>query len=314
MKKLVLLLSAMFLVSEAHARDTLSIVGSSTVFPFATTVAEKFGQNSGYKTPVIESTGSGGGMKMFCKGIGTLTPDITNASRQIKESERALCAKNNVTPIERHIGFDGITFSQSKTGPEIALTKEEIYKAVAAKVWNGKEFVDNQYNNWSDINPDLPNIKIDIMIPPTTSGTRDAFVELVMHSVCKKKYGLPKKGADGYKKQCTAVRTTNHVVQMGENDNLLIEKLQNDENRFAVFGFSFLDMNRDKVNAVAIDGVKPEFETIADGSYGVSRPLFYYIKKEHLGIIPGIEEYDATFKKLRKPGGPLTDQGLIPLN
>lgn len=314
MKKLVLLLSAMFLVSEAHARDTLSIVGSSTVFPFATTVAEKFGQNSAFKTPVIESTGSGGGMKMFCKGIGTLTPDITNSSRQIKETERALCAKNNVTPIERHIGFDGITFSQSKTGPEIALTKEEIYKAVAAKVWNGKEFVDNQYNNWSDINPDLPNIKIDIMIPPTTSGTRDAFVELVMHSVCKKKYGLPKKGENGYKKNCTAVRTTTHVVQMGENDNLLIEKLQNDEHRFAVFGFSFLDMNRDKVNAVAIDGVKPEFETIADGSYGVSRPLYYYLKKEHIGIIPGIEEYDSWFKKLSKPGGPLTDQGLIPLN
>lgn len=316
MKILLTSVLATMLVFPAYARDQISIVGSSTVFPFATTVAEKFGQNSGFRVPVIESTGSGGGMKMFCKGIGTLTPDITNASRQIKESERAMCAKNNVTPIERHIGFDGITFSQSKTGPAIQLTKEEIYKAVAAKVWNPdhKMFMENKSNTWSDINPKLPNIKIDIMIPPTTSGTRDAFVELVMHSVCKKKYGLPKKGEDGYKKNCTAVRTTTHVVQMGENDNLLIEKLQNDENRFAVFGFSFLDMNRDKVNAVAIDGVKPEFETIADGSYGVSRPLFYYIKKEHIGIIPGIEEFDSFFTKMRKPDGPLVDQGLIPLN
>ena len=310
MKKIVLAMALIATASTAYARDQISIVGSSTVFPFATTVAEKFGQNSGFKSPVIESTGSGGGMKMFCKGVGTDTPDIANASRAIKSTEAALCEKNGVTPIERQIGFDGITFSQSIEGETIKLTKEEIYKAVAYNVWNGSEFVVNPYKTWSDINSSLPNKEIDIMIPPTTSGTRDAFVELIMHNVCRKVYGLEKKVA---KKECTAVRTDGPVVPMGENDNLLIEKLQADEDRFAVFGFSFLDMNRDKVKAVAVDGVLPEFETIADGSYGVSRPLFYYIKKEHIGIIPGIEQFDEAFKKMSVADGPLADQGLIPL-
>lgn len=311
MKRLSIILAAMLLSSQAYARDTISIVGSSTVFPFATTVAEKFGQQTEFKSPIIESTGSGGGMKMFCKGIGTDTPDITNASRAIKKTELELCKKGGVTPIERLLGYDGITFSQSNAAETVSLTKEEIYKAVAYNVWNGSEFVANPYKKWSDINPSLPNKDIDIMIPPTTSGTRDAFVELVMHNVCRKVYKLDKKVA---KKECTAVRTDgSYVVQMGENDNLLIEKLQADKDRFAVFGFSFLDMNRDKVKAVAIDGVKPEFETIADGSYGISRPLFYYIKKEHIGIIPGIEEFDAMFKKLSEADGPLADQGLIPV-
>jgi len=309
-KLALVLFSTIFLTTSAYARDRISIVGSSTVFPFATTVAEKFGQGSEFKSPVIESTGSGGGMKMFCKGVGTDTPDITNASRAIKSTEAALCEKNGVTPIERQIGFDGITFSQSNDAEAISLTKEEIYKAVAYNVWNGSEFVVNPNNKWSDINPSLPNKDIDIMIPPTTSGTRDAFVELIMHHVCRKVYKMEKKVA---KKECTAVRTDEHVVQMGENDNLLIEKLQADEDRFAVFGFSFLDMNRDKVKAVAVDGVKPEFETIADGSYGVSRPLFYYIKKEHIGIVPGIEQFDDMFKKMSEADGPLADQGLIPL-
>lgn len=310
MKRLILTVAAIMLSTSAFARDQISIVGSSTVFPFATTVAEKFGQGSGFRAPVIESTGSGGGMKMFCKGIGTGFPDITNASRAIKSSEAEMCKKNGVTPIERQIGFDGITFSQSKDAQDFALTKEDIYKAVAFNVWNGKEFVANSNKTWKDVNPSLPNLDIDIMIPPTTSGTRDAFVELIMHDVCRKNYKLDKKVA---KKECTAVRTDKHVVQMGENDNLLIEKLVVDKDRFAVFGFSFLDMNRDKVKAVSVDGVKPEFETIADGSYKVSRPLFYYIKKEHIGVIPGIEEFDALFQRLSVADGPLAEQGLIPL-
>lgn len=311
MKKLALVLFSILFTTSAYARDQISIVGSSTVFPFATTVAEKFGQVSKFRSPVIESTGSGGGMKMFCKGVGTDTPDITNSSRAIKKTEAELCAKNGVTPIERLLGYDGITFSQSAAADSISLTKEEIYKAVAFNVWNGSEFVANPNKMWSDINSSLPNKKIDIMVPPTTSGTRDAFVELIMHNVCRKVYGLDKKVA---KKECTAVRTDEHVVQMGENDNLLIEKLQADKDRFAVFGFSFLDMNRDKVKAVAVDGVLPEFETIANQSYGVSRPLYYYIKKEHIGIIPGIEDFDVMFKKMSAADGPLADQGLIPLN
>lgn len=321
MRNLILAASAALLLTTttAFARDQISIVGSSTVFPFATTVAEKFGQSSKWKTPVIESTGSGGGMKMFCKGVGATTPDITNASRAIKKSEAELCAKNGVTPIERLIGYDGIVFSNSKNGEKFSLTKQDIFLAVADQVptstLNGKPTAwgPNPNKTWKDVNPALPNIKIDIMIPPTTSGTRDAFVELVMHSVCKKGYGMPKKGADGYKSMCTAVRTDGPVVQVGENDNLIIEKLVDEPKRFGVFGFSFLDQNSDKVQGAKIDGVLPSFESIADSSYGISRPLFYYIKEQHIGVIPGIEEYDALFTKMRKPEGVLEEQGLIPL-
>ena len=318
MRNLILAASAALLLTTttAFARDQISIVGSSTVFPFATTVAEKFGQASQWKTPVIESTGSGGGMKMFCRGVGTGTPDITNSSRAIKKSEEELCAKNGVTPIERLIGYDGIVFSNSKNGEQFSLTKKDIFLAVADQVptstVNGKPTVwgPNPNKTWKDVNPALPNIKIDIMIPPTTSGTRDAFVELVMHSVCKKAYDMSKKE---YKAQCTAVRTDGPVVQVGENDNLIIEKLADEPKRFGVFGFSFLDQNSDKVQGAFIDGVLPSFESIADSSYGISRPLFYYLKKEHIGIIPGIEEYDAKFTQMRKPGGVLEEQGLIPL-
>ena len=272
-------LAALTITTTAQARDQISIVGSSTVFPFATTVAEKFGQQNEYKTPVIESTGSGGGMKMFCRGVGTGTPDVTNASRAIKKSEAELCAKNSVTPVERLIGYDGIVFSNSKEGTQFALTKKDIFLAVADQIptasLNGKPSAwgPNTNKTWKDVNASLPDIKIDIMIPPTTSGTRDAFVELVMHSVCKKTYGMPKKGADGYKSMCTAVRTDGPVVQVGENDNLIIEKLQDEPKRFGVFGFSFLDQNSDKVQGASIDGVLPSFESIADSSYGISRPL-----------------------------------------
>lgn len=301
--------------NSAVARDQISIVGSSTVFPFATTVAEKFGQSSKWKTPVIESTGSGGGLKMFCAGIGTNTPDITNASRAIKEKEVAMCKDAGINPIEYLIGYDGITISNAKTGIDYTLTKEEIYKAVAAQVYDAdtKTFKENTYTHWNQINPDLPNKKIDIMIPPTTSGTRDAFVELIMHNVCRKVYGMEKKVA---KKNCTAVRTKGmYVVQMTENDNLIIEKLVDDPDRLGVFGFSFLDQNPDKVKAATIDGVYPTADTIADGSYKVSRPLYFYVKDKHIGLIPGIEEYVELFMSDKMIGedGVLFDQGLIPV-
>ena len=317
MKKLLkistaaLVMSTAFFVSGASARDQLSIVGSSTVYPFASAVAEKFGQSTDFKTPVIESTGSGGGLKMFCKGIGTNTADITNASRAIKSKEKAQCAEAGITPIEYLIGYDGITISNSKQSAQASFTKEDIFKAVSHFVWLNDEWVLNPYKKWRDIRPELPNKKIDIMIPPTTSGTRDAFVELIMHKVCKKKYGMDKKT---YKAQCTGVRTDGtYVVQMGENDNLLIEKLLKDENRFAVFGFSFLDQNRDRVQGAIIDGVEPDFDTIADGSYGVSRPLYFYVKKQHIGVVPGIEEYVDMFMSPKMIGedGVLTEMGLI---
>ena len=315
MKAIILAAIMAVSASTAYARDQISIVGSSTVFPFATSVAEIFGQKSNYKTPVIESTGSGGGLKMFCAGIGTNTPDITNASRAIKPKEAKMCADAGIEPIEYLIGYDGITISNSKNGVKYELTKEEIYKAVAAEVYNPdtKAFKPNEYTHWNQINPDLPNKKIDVMIPPTTSGTRDAFVELIMHNVCRKVYGMEKKVA---KKYCTQVRSKGtFVVQMTENDNLIIEKLVNDVDRLGVFGFSFLDQNIDKVQAATIDGVYPSFDTIADGSYKVSRPLYFYVKDKHLGVIPGIEEYVKMFMsdKMIGEGGSLYDQGLIPV-
>ena len=315
MKKLVLSMVLIVMASTAYARDQISIVGSSTVFPFATTVAEVFGQKSNYKTPVIESTGSGGGLKMFCAGIGTNTPDITNASRAIKAKELAQCKDAGIEPIEYLIGYDGITISNSKDGVKYSLTKEEIYKAVAAVVYDPdtKTYKENEYTHWNQINPDLPNKKIDIMIPPTTSGTRDAFVELIMHNVCRKVYGMEKKVA---KANCTQVRSKGtYVVQMTENDNLIIEKLVDDVDRLGVFGFSFLDQNIDKVQAATIDGVYPSFETIADGSYKVSRPLYFYVKDKHIGVVPGIEEYVKMFMSdnMIGDGGTLYEQGLIPV-
>ena len=301
----------LFITNSAIARDTLSIVGSSTVFPFSTIVAEKFGKSTDFKVPVVESTGSGGGMKLFCKGIGTNTPDITNSSRAIKSSEVELCASNGVTPIERLIGFDGIVFANSNSSTQFSLTKEEIFKAVAHKVLSNGKWVDNGYLYWDNINPNLPHIKINVMVPPPSSGTRDAFVELVLHSVCKKIYDMPKKGDDGYKARCSGLREDGLVTEMGENDNLIVEKLTKDTARFGVFGFSFLDQNRDKVHGAIVDGVEPSFDSIADGSYKVSRPLFYYLKKEHMGIIPGISEFDEYFKALTVAGGPLEEAGLI---
>ena len=305
-------LFSMGVANSALARDQISIVGSSTVFPFATTVAEKFGQQSDFKTPVIESTGSGGGLKMFCKGIGTRHPDITNASRAIKSKEAAQCAENGIEPIEYLVGYDGITISNSRQSPRASFTKLDIFNAVAVDVMIDGKWVPNPYKKWSDIRAELPDLKIDLMIPPTTSGTRDAFVELILHKVCKKEYGMSKKE---YKAKCTAVRTDgNYVVPMGENDNLLIEKLGKDERRFGVFGFSFLDQNSDKVHGALIEGVEPTFETIADGSYGVSRPLYFYVKKQHIGVVPGIEEYVDLFMSDQMIGveGTLSEQGLIP--
>jgi len=310
-------LSLTIFSTNSFARDQISIVGSSTVYPFSSTVAEKFGQGSSFKTPVIESTGSGGGMKIFCKGIGVNTPDVTNSSRAIKSKEKKMCEDNGVTPIEYLIGYDGITISNSKKANVGDFTKQDIYLAVAALIPDGNGgWKENPHKKWNDIRAELPDREIDIMIPPTTSGTRDAFVELVMHKTCKKVDDMPKRGADGYKEKCTAVRTDgSYVVQMGENDNLIIEKLLNDENRFGVFGFSFLDQNSDRVQGASIDGVSPTFDTIADGSYGVSRPLFFYVKKQHLDFIPGIQEYVDLFMSDKMTGsdGVLVEQGLIPL-
>jgi len=309
---LISLLISLF-VTTAHARNQISIVGSSTVYPFATTVAEKLGQRGKFKTPVVESTGTGGGMKLFCAGIGSTTPDITNASRAIKETEKALCEKNGVTPIEYMIGYDGIVVANYNKGKEFAFTKGDIFNAVAEQVFIDGKWVANPYKNWKEINPNFPDQEIRFMLPPPTSGTRDAFVELIMHQYCKKELGLPKKGPDGYKEKCTRLKVDPNIAIMGENDSLIVQKLQDDENRFGIFGFSFLDQNRDTMRGNSVNGVKPYVETIADGSYTVSRPLFFYVKKEHIGFIPGIEQFVKTFQS-RGMRSRLEDLGLILLD
>ena len=293
----------------AREGDQISIVGSSTVFPFSTIVAERFAKNTDFKAPVIESTGTGGGAKLFCAGIGLDHPDVTNASRAMKSSEKETCTANGITPVEYMIGFDGITFSNSNKAQQYSLTKEEIFKAVSAKIMSNGKMVDNGYKRWSDINPSLPSVKIDVLAPPPSSGTRDAFVELVMHDTCKKVYKMSKKD---YKASCSALREDGAVTEAGENDNLIIEKLAANQGRFGIFGYSFLDQNKDKVQGSVINGVAPSMETIADSSYKVSRPLFFYVKKEHVGVVPGIQEFSDYFMSLAVSGSPLEAAGLIP--
>ena len=307
MRLLILSLIMLVMTNTAYARSQLSVTGSSTVFPFATTVAEAVGQMSGIKTPVVESTGTGGGMKQFCKGVGVRTPDITNASRAIKPKEAEMCKNNGVTPIEYLVGYDGIVIANWLQGKPFEFTKGDIFNAVAEKVYIDGQWVDNEYTNWQQINPNLPDQEIRFMLPPPTSGTRDAFVELIMHSYCKKELGLSKKE---YKEKCTRVRAWHHIAIMGENDTLIVQKLQDDKDRFGVFGYSFLDQNQDSMRGNKVNGVAPTADTIADGSYTVSRPLYFYAKKEHIGLIPGMEEY---IKKFQSKGmkSRLEDLGLI---
>ncbi len=303
-------------VSSAQARDQIFIVGSSTVYPFATVVAERFGRTTSFKAPKIESTGSGGGLKLFCAGVGPEHPDITNASRGIKKSEVELCAKNGVTDItEVKIGYDGITFSNSKKAEQSTLTRAQIWLALAAEVPQNGKLVKNPYTMWNQIDPSLPNKKIEVLGPPPTSGTRDAFVELVMEEGCeafKEVMALDKKARG---KVCASVREDGGYVEAGENDNLIVQKLDANPNAYGIFGFSFLDQNSDKLQGAKVDGVVPTFDAIADGSYPVSRSLFFYVKKAHVGVIPGIKEFlgEFTSENAWGPDGYLADRGLIPL-
>jgi phosphate transport system substrate-binding protein len=296
-------------VGYAAARDQIQIVGSSTVFPFTTAVAEKLGQGGQFKTPVVESTGTGGGMKLFCAGVGENTPDFTNASRAMKDSELETCKAAGVTPVEIKVGFDGIVLASSKAGTPADLTKDVIFKALAKNVAVDGKVVPNPYVNWSDIDPALPAEKIEVLGPPPTSGTRDAFVELVMDAACQEEV----KAAN--EKGCGEIREDGAYVEAGENDNLIVQKLEANPKAYGIFGFSFLDQNADKLQGHKVDGVEPTFENIASGDYGVSRSLFVYAKKEHVGVIPGMAEFIAeyTSEGAWGPEGYLADKGLIPL-
>ena len=282
-------------VSAQSARDYISIVGSSTVYPFATVVVEQFGKTTKFKTPKVESTGSGGGLKMFCAGVGVEYPDITNASRRIKESEFETCQKNGVKDVvEVKIGYDGIAIANSKKAPAMQLSLRDIFLALAKDVPDpkgGEKLVANPYKTWKDVNPALPAQTIEVLGPPPTSGTRDAFTELAMEGGCSSFdwiKAMKKSDAKQYKATCHTVREDGAYVEAGENDNLIVQKLETNPNALGIFGFSFLDQNRDMIQGSVIDGVKPEFETIADGSYPISRPLYFYVKKAHVDVIPGM--------------------------
>ncbi|GHD39878.1 phosphate ABC transporter substrate-binding protein [Thalassobaculum fulvum] len=307
------------MAAQAEARDQIRIVGSSTVFPFATVVAENFGKSSGFKTPVIESTGSGGGLKLFCQGVGTEHPDITNSSRRIKKSEVELCGKNGVESItEIKIGFDGIVLANSKKAPHYTLTREQIFLALAKEVPVDGKLVANPYTKWSQIDKSLPDEDIEVLGPPPTSGTRDAFVELVMEHAAEQLpvvKDLKKSDKKRFKQVFGSMREDGKFIEAGENDNLIVQKLEANPHALGIFGFSFLDQNSDKIQGSTVEGADPTFDKIADGSYPVSRSLFFYVKNAHVGVIPGIKEYIAEFTADKANGqeGYLTDKGLIPL-
>jgi phosphate transport system substrate-binding protein len=303
-------------------RDTITAVGSSTVYPFSTVVAERFGKNTDFKTPKIESTGTGGGMKLFCASNAINTPDLSNASRRMKKSEFDMCVKNGVTSItEVLLGYDGIVVANSNTTKQMNVTRKELFLALAKDVpaKDGSEtLVANPYKLWSDINPALPANKIEVLGPPPTSGTRDAFAELVLEGGCKKFSwikAIKKQNKSKYKEICHSVREDHAYIEAGENDNLIVQKLSANPKAFGIFGFSFLDQNSDKLQGSIIDGKGPSFDAIADGSYPVSRPLYFYVKNAHVNKVPGILEFLKEFTSEAAMGeeGYLTDKGLIPL-
>ena len=309
-------------VSRAQARDYVSIVGSSTVYPFATVVAEQFGKTTKFKTPKIESTGSGGGLKLFCSGVGVEYPDMTNASRRIKKSEVEQCSKNGVKNIvEIKIGYDGIVIANSKKSNPFELTLRDLFLALAKNVPDPsgqKKFIPNPYMKWSDINSQFPGAKIEVLGPPPTSGTRDAFVELVMEEGAKNFdwiQALAKSEKDIFKEIAHTIREDGVFVEAGENDNLIVQKLDVNPDALGIFGFSFLDQNTDKIQGTFIDGEEPTFEAIADGKYPVSRPLYVYVKKAHADVIPGLKEFlnEFTSDKAWGEDGYLADKGMIPM-
>ena len=303
MRLLLIVFIMSLMTTISYARDQIKIVGSSTVYPFSTVVAERFGKSGKFKTPVIESTGTGGGMKLFCKGIGVNTPDMSNASRKIKPKEVKLCKDNGVTDITQVIvGLDGIAFTSSVQGKQYNFTKKQLWEAMSS--------LGSKPTKWSDIDPSLPDYKIAILTPPATSGTRDAWNSLVMKKGCPEEI-LKEQG----KKACYLLREDGPVIEVGENDTLIINKLVGEPTYFGIFGFSYYDNSKDKVQAHLIEDVKISLKSIQDGSYPISRPLYFYVKDQHIGVVPGIDEFvkEFTSKKAAGPRGYLLDLGLVPL-
>ncbi len=316
-------LGLLALQGQAASRDYIYAVGSSTVYPFTTTVAEHFGKATEFPTPKVESTGTGGGMKLFCAGVGVQHPDVEDASRRIKKSEFERCRKNGVEDIvEIKIGYDGIVMAHSrKASHRWNLTRRQIFLALAKQIPDPEhpgKLIANPYRKWSQIDPSLPDIAIKVYGPPPTSGTRDAFAELALEGGCKTFdwiKAIKHEDKKRYKAICHGVREDGAYVEAGENDNLIVQKLEADPNTLGIFGFSFLDQNVDKIAGARVDGVEPTFDNIAAGEYPLSRPLFIYVKKAHIGLIPGIVQFldEYTSEKAWGDEGYLTDKGLIPM-
>jgi len=303
------------------ARDSITIVGSSTVYPFTTTVAEQFGRQGKFKTPKVESTGTGGGIKLFCNGVGPQFPDIANASRRIRPAELQSCAQNGVKDVvEVKVGYDGIVIAENKTGVSLSVTRKDVYLALAKNVpdpANTTSLIPNPYKTWKDVNKSLPATRIEVLGPPPTSGTRDSFVELYMEAGCRTFAwldALRSQDEPRFKRACDTVREDGAYVEAGENDNLIVQKLTANPDAVGIFGYSFLEENLDKLKGAVVDGVSPTFETVASGKYPASRPLFIYVKKQHVKVIPGIEEFIAEYTSEKALGeeGYLADKGLIP--
>ena len=303
-------------VSAAHSRDYISIAGSSTVLPFATIIAENLGKDPTVKTPVVESGGSSVGKKGVCEGIGTKYIDIGNASSRMKTKELAFCDKNKVKLTEIKVGYDGIVVANSKKGILLEISKADLGKALTAKIPVDGKWVDNPYKKWNDINPSLPNLPIRVYGPPTTSGTRASYAEMVNEKgYCKKddeaKAAL--KAAGMKAKKCRAMRTDGAFIEAGEQDNLIVQKLNEDTTAYGIFGFSYLDQNSDTLQGAVISKTAPTFENIASNNYSVSRALYYYVKHQHIGVVPGIKEYMAEWTKHWGDEGALSDAGMIPM-
>lgn len=309
------------LAQAQAARDYISIVGSSTVYPFTTAVAERFGRAGSFKTPKVESTGTGGGIKLFCNGVGVQHPDIANASRRIKQTEVDTCAKNGVKEIaEIKVGYDGIALAHSKKGAQLKLTRRDVFLALARQIPDPAKptsLIANPNTTWKQVNPTLPNEKIEVLGPPPTSGTRDAFAELIMESGCST-WSWIKSTKDldesRFKRICHTIREDGAYVEAGENDNLIVQKLEANPVAVGIFGYSYLEENQDKLVGSLLEGVAPVFEAIASGKYPAARPLFIYVKKAHLGVIPGIKEFVTEYVSDKALGqeGYLADKGLIP--
>lgn len=317
MKNLIVAAAITVLTMPAMARDYISIAGSSTVLPFATIVAEELGNNPNIKTPVVESGGSSVGKKGVCQGTGTEYIDIGNASSRMKPKELEFCHENGIEVTEIKVGYDGIVVAHSKDGVSLNISKADLGRALTAKIpQEDGTWIDNPYKKWSDINPDLPDLPIRVMGPPTTSGTRASYVEMVNEKGYCGKDPVAKAAlkAIGEKaKVCRAMRTDGAYIEAGEQDNLIVQKLLEDPTAYGIFGFSYLDQNSDRLSAAIIDDTEPTFENIAEGKYSVSRDLFFYIKHSHIGVIPGLEEYMKEWTKHWDEDGILADAGMIPM-